>query len=155
MNNGFQDPGHQAKKNRIWVTRNERGKLLDGPSTSRERVSDLWCRDGSRGQPSRHPELSRWRPGRWRQMKFTRQSSRRENWVETKHEMCRGSASIIGWVGYWAIHTLRKPWGLGKSHSRRGEVIVLRTPPGPDWKRIIRSILPQFRQGSLDGASTS
>ena len=83
MNNGFQDPGHQAKKNRIWVTRNTWGKLLAPVPVSR---GFLTCGAGteSPGQLRRLSELRTWRPGRWRQLKFTRQSSRKEKKKKTK-----------------------------------------------------------------------
>ena len=82
-----------------------------------------------------------------------RAPEKRTEWKQNTGDLQR--VCFDHWVlRYRALHTLRKPWGLGKRHSRRGEVIVLRTPTGPDWKRIIRSILPQFRQGSLDWADT-
>lgn len=89
--------------------------------------------------------------GRWNSQ--DRVPEKRMEWKQNTGDLQR--VCFDHWVlGYWAIHTLRKPWGLGKRYSRRGEIILLRTPTGPDWKRIIRSILPQFRQGSLDWANT-
>ena len=148
MNNGFQVTGHQAKKDTIseWQETNEASSFIAPVPVVRGFLA-CGAGMGSMGCPGNSADSLSWgdgteSPGRWRQLKFTRQSSRKEI---TEQSQNPGDLQTVCldhcMLGCWAIHALRKPWGWGKRHPRRREVIVLSTPTGPEWKNIIRRIL--------------
>lgn len=87
----------------------------------------------SPGQLRRLSELRRWRPARWRPLKFTRQSSRKEDGVETKH--WRSAEGLLRSLGAWI---------LSNSHSeetmRSGKEIFKKrrdnTAQNSHWTRL-------------------